>query len=191
MKLILSFLFLIISSFALEFNQIDTTMENKINKTLQILQTSNQSVDAIAQEIFNLFDSIFDYELMAKLSLSTEYKNLTPTQQNEFNKAFEMGLKRSFTDKLHLYKDETIKVLGGEKIKNNRYNLKTSIILDGKINYITFKFRELKKDWKIYDVDILGISVIQTYRSQFADIIAQQGFETLLKKLKSENLFKN
>lgn len=191
MKLILSFLFLIISSFALEFNQIDTTMENKINKTLQILQTSNQSIDAIAQEIFNLFDSIFDYKLMAKLSLSTEYKNLTPTQQNEFNKAFEMGLKRSFTDKLHLYKDETIKVLGGEKIKNNRYNLKTSIILDGKINYITFKFRELKKDWKIYDVDILGISVIQTYRSQFADIIAQQGFETLLKKLKSENLFKN
>ncbi|EES89633.1 ABC transporter substrate-binding protein [Helicobacter canadensis] len=191
MKLILSFLFLIISSFALEFNQIDTTMENKINKTLQILQTSNQSIDAIAQEIFNLFDSIFDYKLMAKLSLSTEYKNLTPTQQNEFNKAFEMGLKRSFTDKLHLYKDETIKVLGGEKIKNNRYNLKTSIILDGKINYITFKFRELKKDWKIYDVDILGISVIQTYRSQFADIIAQQGFETLLKKLKSENFFKN
>lgn len=191
MKLILSFFFLVISSFALEFNQIDTTMENKINKTLQILQTSNQSIDAIAQEIFNLFDSIFDYELMAKLSLSREYKNLTPTQQNEFNKAFEMGLKRSFTDKLHLYKDETIKVLGGEKIKNNRYNLKTSIILDGKINYITFKFRELKKDWKIYDVDILGISVIQTYRSQFADIIAQQGFETLLKKLKSENLFKN
>ena len=108
-----------------------------------------------------------------------------------FNKAFEASLKRSFTDKLHLYKDETIKVLGGEKIKNNRYNLKTSIILDGKINYIIFKFRELNGDWKIYDVDVLGISVIQTYRSQFADIIDQQGFEALLKKLESEIIFEN
>ena len=143
------------------------------------------------QEIFNLFDMVFDYELMAKLSLSKKYKDLTKDQQNAFNKAFEASLKRSFTDKLHLYKDETIKVLGGEKIKNNRYNLKTSIILDGKINYIIFKFRESNGDWQIYDVDVLGISVIQTYRSQFADIIDQQGFEALLKKIESEIIFEN
>ena len=191
MKFVLSFLFLVFSSFALEFNQIDKTMENKINKTLQILQTSNQSINTIAQEIFNLFDMVFDYELMAKLSLSKKYKDLTKDQQNAFNKAFEASLKRSFTDKLHLYKDETIKVLGGEKIKNNRYNLKTSIILDGKINYIIFKFRESNGDWQVYDVDVLGISVIQTYRSQFADIIDQQGFEALLKKIESEIIFEN
>ena len=75
MKFVLSFLFLVFSSFALEFNQIDKTMENKINKTLQILQTSNQSINTIAQEIFNLFDMVFDYELMAKLSLSKKYKD--------------------------------------------------------------------------------------------------------------------
>lgn len=198
MKWILSLLLSALFGFALEFSQIDKTMESKIDKALQILQTSSktsktssQSVESIAREIFKLFDSIFDYRLMAQLSLSKEYKNLTQEEQAKFNRAFEKSLKRSFTDKLHLYKDEKMKVLGGEKIKANRYNLKTSIILDGKINYITFKFRELKGDWKIYDVDILGISVIQTYRSQFADIIAQQGFEVLLKKLESEIRFEN
>lgn len=84
-----------------------------------------------------------------------------------------------------------MKVLGGQKTKANRYNLKTSIILDGKIHYITFKFHEFNQDWKIYDVDILGISVIQTYRSQFADIISQEGFEKLLQKLESEIRFEN
>lgn len=191
MKILFSFLLVATFSFALEFDKIDTTMEKNINQTIHILQTSNKNIESIAKEIFTMFDSIFDYHLMAQLSLSKKYKTLSPSQQKEFDVAFEKNLKRSFTDKLHLYKDETMKVLGGQKTKANRYNLKTSIILDGKIHYITFKFHELNQDWKIYDVDILGISVIQTYRSQFADIISQEGFEKLLQKLESEIRFEN
>ena len=191
MKILFSFLLVATFGFALEFDKIDTTMKKNINQTIHILQTSNKSIESIAKEIFTMFDSIFDYHLMAQLSLSKKYKTLSPSQQKEFDVAFEKNLKRSFTDKLHLYKDETMKVLGGQKTKANRYNLKTSIILDGKIHYITFKFHELNQDWKIYDVDILGISVIQTYRSQFADIISQEGFEKLLQKLESEIRFEN
>ncbi len=191
MKILFSFLLVATFGFALEFDKIDTTMEKNINQTIHILQTSNKSIESIAKEIFAMFDSIFDYHLMAQLSLSKKYKTLSPSQQKEFDVAFEKNLKRSFTDKLHLYKDETMKVLGGQKTKANRYNLKTSIILDGKIHYITFKFHELNQDWKIYDVDILGISIIQTYRSQFADIISQEGFEKLLQKLESEIRFEN
>lgn len=191
MKILFSFLLMATFGFALEFDKIDTTMEKNINQTIHILQTSNKSIESIAKEIFTMFDSIFDYHLMAQLSLSKKYKTLSPSQQKEFDVAFEKNLKRSFTDKLHLYKDETMKVLGGQKTKANRYNLKTSIILDGKIHYITFKFHELNQDWKIYDVDILGISIIQTYRSQFADIISQEGFEKLLQKLESEIRFEN
>ena len=191
MKILFSFLLVATFGFALEFDKIDTTMEKNINQTIHILQTSNKSIESIAKEIFAMFDSIFDYHLMAQLSLSKKYKTLSPSQQKEFDVAFEKNLKRSFTDKLHLYKNETMKVLGGQKTKANRYNLKTSIILDGKIHYITFKFHEFNQDWKIYDVDILGISVIQTYRSQFADIISQEGFEKLLQKLESEIRFEN
>lgn len=191
MKILFSFLLVATFGFTLEFDKIDTTMEKNINQTIHILQTSNKNIESIAKEIFTMFDSIFDYHLMAQLSLSKKYKTLSPSQQKEFDVAFEKNLKRSFTDKLHLYKDETMKVLGGQKTKANRYNLKTSIILDGKIHYITFKFHEFNQDWKIYDVDILGISVIQTYRSQFADIISQEGFEKLLQKLESEIRFEN
>ena len=191
MKILFRFLWVATFGFALEFDKIDTTMEKNINQTIHILQTSNKSIESIAKEIFTMFDSIFDYHLMAQLSLSKKYKTLSPSQQKEFDVAFEKNLKRSFTDKLHLYKDETMKVLGGQKTKANRYNLKTSIILDGKIHYITFKFHEFNQDWKIYEVDILGIGVIQTYHSQFADIISQEGFEKLLQKLESEIRFEN
>ena len=183
-------------AFGLEFSAIDSTMEQNIQKTLALLQKnthnapiSEAKAQEIAKEVFLIFDSIFDYQLMAQLSLSKEYKTLSETQKKEYNQAFEQNLKKSFTDKLRLYKDEEMKVVGGEQSKNNRYNLKTSMVLDGKLNYIVFKFYDNKGDWKIYDVDILGISVIQTYRSQFGDILTNADFHTLLTKLKSEDAF--
>lgn len=189
-------------AFGLELNQIQSTMEQNIQKTLAILQknathnpqnskAANAQVERIAQEIFAMFDSIFDYKLMAQLSLSQHYKTLTKEQQEQYNQAFEQNLKRSFADKLRLYKDEEMQVVGGEQTKNNRYNLKTSMVLDGKLNYIIFKFYDSKGDWRIYDVDILGISVVQTYRSQFNDILTNADFQTLLAKLQSEIHFES
>lgn len=189
-------------AFGLELNQIQSTMEQNIQKTLAILQknvannpqdskAANAQIEQIAQEIFAMFDSIFDYKLMAQLSLSQHYKTLTKEQQDQYNQAFEQNLKRSFTDKLRLYKDEEMQVVGGEQTKNNRYNLKTSMVLDGKLNYIIFKFYDSKGDWRIYDVDILGISVVQTYRSQFNDILTNADFQTLLAKLQSEIHFES
>lgn len=189
-------------AFGLELNQIQTTMEQNIQKTLAILQknvannpqdskAANAQIEQIAQEIFAMFDSIFDYKLMAQLSLSQNYKTLTKEQQDQYNQAFEQNLKRSFTDKLRLYKDEEMQVVGGEQTKNNRYNLKTSMVLDGKLNYIIFKFYDSKGDWRIYDVDILGISIVQTYRSQFNDILTNADFQTLLAKLQSEIHFES
>lgn len=189
-------------AFGLELNQIQSTMEQNIQKTLAILQknatnnpqdskAANAQIEQIAREIFAMFDSIFDYKLMAQLSLSQNYKTLTKEQQDQYNQAFEQNLKRSFTDKLRLYKDEEMQVVGGEQTKNNRYNLKTSMVLDGKLNYIIFKFYDSKGDWRIYDVDILGISVVQTYRSQFNDILTNADFQTLLAKLQSEIHFES
>lgn len=189
-------------AFGLELDQIQSTMEQNIQKTLAILQKNatnnpqdskaeNAQIEQIAREIFAMFDSIFDYKLMAQLSLSQNYKTLTKEQQDQYNQAFEQNLKRSFTDKLRLYKDEEMQVVGGEQTKNNRYNLKTSMVLDGKLNYIIFKFYDSKGDWRIYDVDILGISVVQTYRSQFNDILTNADFQTLLAKLQSEIHFES
>lgn len=54
----------------------------------------------------------------------------------------------------------------------------------GKKNII-FKFYNDNNNWLIYDVDVLGVSIVQTYRSQFGDILANQGFDALLQKLES------
>lgn len=171
--------------FGLPLDKIESIMQERIDESLQILKTQ-KNVQVAANEIFAFFDPIFDFKLMAQLSLSNEYKKLTQEQQQQFIKSFEKSLKENFISKVKLYKDEKMNVIGGTQTKNNRYELKSSIILDGKENYIIFKFYESNKDWKIYDVDILGVSLIQTYRSQFADILKQSDFQTLIQKLENE-----
>ncbi|HBK1697470.1 TPA: ABC transporter substrate-binding protein, partial [Campylobacter coli] len=63
--------------------------------------------------------------------------------------------------------------------------LTSSMILDGEEKNIIFKFYNNNNDWLIYDINVLGVSIVQTYRSQFGDILANQDFDTLLQKLEN------
>jgi len=179
----LIFLSLFLSySLALQLDQIQNTMQENIQKSLTLLKTT-QDKKVVADEIFKLFDSIMDYELMAKLSLSKYYKGLNKEEQDQYEKAFEASLKRSFSDKLSLYKDYILEVKKGELKNENRYFLTSSMLVDGEEKIIVFKFYNKNQDWLIYDVDVLGVSIIQTYRSQFSDILENADFQTLIQKL--------
>jgi phospholipid transport system substrate-binding protein len=52
-----------------------------------------------------------------------------------------------------------------------------------------YKFYRAAQGWKIYDVEIGGVSVIQTYRSQFDGVLSEGTIDDLLGKLKSEGSF--
>ncbi|AJC86736.1 transporter, toluene tolerance family [Campylobacter sp. RM16704] len=189
MKKIIILFFSIAFAFALNLQDISKTMQEKIDESLKILDQNKNDKNKAAEQIFALFDGVFDYTLMAKLSLSTRYEKLSESEKTRFNKAFEKNLKKSFTDKLALYDSQKLKVVGLEE-KNKRAFLKTSMIVDGKENFVIFKFYDKNGDWQIYDVDIFGISIIQTYRSQFKDIIQNSDFNTLLEKLSSVDFSK-
>jgi len=60
-------------------------------------------------------------------------------------------------------------------------------VSDGEENEVLYKFyRSKTRAWVIYDVDVLGVSIIQTYRQQFAEVLQEHDFDELLRRLKSE-----
>lgn len=180
-KTLFAMILLIASAAALSLNELESTMQSNIDKARAALKNNADTAKA-AQEIFVIFDPVFDYELMAKISLSKRYNALTAAQKAEFNKAFEAQLKSSFTSKLGLYKDYEIKITDKQSQKD-RIFLNSQMIIDGEAKKIIFKFYNKKGDYQIYDVDILGVSIVQTYRSQFADLLENADFDTLIKKL--------
>lgn len=188
-KFILVCLLLKSSLFAIEKSQIQSVMQDGVNSAVAILKDNSIAKDNKPKQIFALFDKHFDYKTMAKLSLAKHFKNLTPDQVSKFNKAYEDHLKKSFIDKLALYTNQEMKVLGINEPNDKRVYLKTEIIGEDKNYQIDFKFfPQSNADWKIYDVDILGVSLVQTYRSQFGDVVENLSFEELIKRLNETNI---
>ncbi|WP_086247276.1 MlaC/ttg2D family ABC transporter substrate-binding protein [Campylobacter vicugnae] len=193
MKKVFILLFLICSiSFGIELKSIDDTLKSDFKKALNIMADSKISKEQKPLELFKLFDAYFDYSLMARLSLSKLYKTLNKAEQDEFIELFVANLKTSFTQKLGYYSDQEIEFVKGELTNKNRYNVH-AIIKNKSENYsLIFKFHPANgSDYLIYDVDILGVSIIQSYRSQFSDLSQSAGFNEITKRLQSVSLDNN
>jgi len=192
MKYLIISLFFVINTFALSENKIESFMNTNINKVVQILKNgreNNVSKDKLSQEIFEIFDSVFDYKLMARLSVGSRvWKTLNKNQKERFTTLFTNRLKESYKSKLDMYNGQKITVEGIQKIRNNRIHLLSELKGEKQKYDIIYKFYKSKNDqWYIYDVNVLGVSIIQTYRSQFSDELKKMSFDELLKKLDKQS----
>lgn len=181
-KLLIVFVLLFTYSFAMTKEQIKPEMSNKIDKVLMILKDSKLAKDQKGKEIIQIMNSLFDYPLMAKLSLGKNWKIITKDQREKFTTLFEQKLKDSYIEKLDLYTDELVEILDLKEPKRNRIVLKTQLIGKDDKYEIDYKFYNKKNspEWFIYDVDLLGVSIIQTYRKQFSGFLKDKNFDELL-----------
>ena len=183
---ILTILFLTFTSLfaAIEKEKIAPVMKEKIDTVTLLLQDKNIAKESLKEQIYAIFDPVFDYDLMAKLSLGpVTWKTLTQEQKDRFVKLFEARLKASYVNKLDLYTDEVVAIKEVKPVKSHIYLL--TELIGKETNYnIDYKFYDAKETgWRIYDVDILGVSIIKTYRSQFAGILKEKSFDALLQIL--------
>ena len=120
---------------------------------------------------------------MSKLSLGRTWKEINKEQQNEFVNLFTKELKNSYVSKLDLYTDELVKILGTNTPKPNRLELQTVLVGKTDKYEINYKFYQTSKDedkWLIYDVELVGVSIIQTYRQQYAGFLKEKSFPQLI-----------
>lgn len=176
---------------ALQENEIQEQMTKKIDNVLLVLEKKELSLSQKGEEIIKIIDEVFDYELMAKIALGKEtWNNLSAPKQKEFVKIFETKLKNSYVEKLELYNDQKVKIIGLKPHNNTRLQLETELIgKEGsyKINYNFYNKSKEKEQWLIYDVDLVGVSIIQTYRQQFSGLLKEKTFDEMLALLETSN----
>ncbi|MBN2591872.1 MAG: ABC transporter substrate-binding protein [Sedimentisphaerales bacterium] len=155
----------------------------KWDAVISILQNKDLDQETRVRKINKIVSPIFDFPLMAKLALGREHwPKLTEAQQEKFTRLFIERLRTSYREKIALYTNEDILFKPAEKKKSTIYipmELKTK---DKKIA-VLHKLRKIDKRWKVYDVEIQGVSILLTYRSQFDDILSKGTVEDLLSRL--------
>ena len=182
-------LLLIISIFALSLNAIEENkikedMTIKINDIIKNLKNKELKKEEKEFNIYKIIDEVFDYRIMSRISLGKQWKTLNSEQKNTFIIAFEKKLKLSYIDKLNLYTDEKIIIKEIKKSSKKRIQLFTDLVGKTESFEIIYKFHKNKKnDWLIYDINIIGVSIMQTYRKQFSSYLKSNTFDSLVNTL--------
>ena len=150
-----------------------------------VLQKQNLNQEVKQNEIIDIVNPMFDFSLMAKLTLGRKYwPGLTPPQKESFTQLFIKRLRTSYLDRLTLYTDE--KVLYGAPVEvKQKIHIPTYLVSQNEKISIRYKFYHSESAWKIYDLEIQGVSIIRSYRSQFHEILKSGTFDDLLAKLES------
>ncbi len=166
----------------------ENLLKSKLESVIFVLEKKDIDQQAKKKEIIEIVTPMFNFPLMSKLTLGKKHwPGLTKDQKEKFIELFTKRLKDSYLDKMMLYTDEKIEykesVQVGKKVQ-------IPTILTSKDNKISmlYKLYKSKKGWRIYDIEIQGVSLISTYRSQFDEILRKKTIDDLLAKLeKPEN----
>lgn len=166
-------------------NSAKEILASKLDAALVVLQKKNMDKQERDRQIIEIVTPIFDFSIMAKLSLGRKYwPGLSEEQKEKFTDLFIKRLEASYLEKLSLYTDETVvyktPVQDGRKVE-----IPTEVISKDKKILMTYKLYKSTQSWKIYDLEIEGISIIVTYRSQFDQILEKGTFDDLLLKLET------
>ena len=130
----------------------------------------------------------FDFAEMARRSLGPEWRRRTATEQQEFVILFTDLLQDSYIGTIESYSGDKVGYTRELQEKDNA-EVQTTLTTKGDAAYsINYRLRLVDKDWKVYDVIIENISVVNNYRSQFSRVISKSSYEELVRAMKEKKL---
>ncbi|MCP4923542.1 MAG: ABC transporter substrate-binding protein, partial [bacterium] len=148
-----------------------------------VLQKKDLEQQAKNKEIVEIVTPMFDFELMARLSLGKKHwPGLSQEKKERFTELFIKRLKASYLNNFTLYTDEKLFYEPSVQVRNKVHAQTYLVSKDKKIS-ILYKLYKAENNWKIYDLEIQGVSIIRSYRSQFSSILKSGTIDDLLLKL--------
>jgi phospholipid transport system substrate-binding protein len=144
------------------------------------------STQARSQAIHQIIARNFDFALMAKDSLGPTDERLNGGQRQEFTRTFGYLFQDSYTRLvLNFLKKENIQY-GRELLEGDKARVDTAIVRTNENIPVTYLMHTASQGWILYDVMVDGVSILQNYKTQFAQVIRTNSFEFLLSKMQEQ-----
>jgi phospholipid transport system substrate-binding protein len=161
-------------------------IQSAVEKVTTILKDPKLQAEAKRKGLREAVYPKFDFTEMARRSLGSHWQRRSPEEQREFVKLFTELVENAYMTNLDGYQGEKV-IIGGEKQDKEFAEVDTKIVTKkGEEFAVNYRLRQAGNDWKIYDVVIENISLVNNYRSQFNRVIAQSSFDELFRKMKEK-----
>lgn len=160
------------------------------DKVLLILQDSRlKSPDQKAarrDQLRRVISSRFDFAEMARRSLGSHWQRRTPEEQQRFVELFTDLLERSYAEQIESFNGEKI-IYGRDSQENDHAEVDSKVVNKaGEEFTVNYRLHAVAREWKVYDVVIENISLVNNYRSQFNRVLANSSFDEFLRKLQGK-----
>ncbi len=126
----------------------------------------------------------FDFNEMSRRSLARQWKSRSVEERIEFVDLFSGLMEKNYVGRIEAYTDEVI-MYKKEEIDEDFASVKTVIVTKRKQEIsINYRLHMVAGKWRVYDVVVKGVSLINTYRQQFRSIIKKSSYDGLVKILR-------
>lgn len=166
------------------------SMKSTIDEVLRIVREKELKQPEKSEERRQMLEKVvsarFDYTEMSKRALGAPWNQLTDQQKQEFVDLFRTLLTNSYADKIESYSGEGVQYLN-ERTEREYAEVRTKV-LTGKTE-IPLDYRLMNKadDWRVYDVVVDGVSLVNNYRGQFTKILRASSYTDLVDQLRKKS----
>ena len=138
----------------------------------------------LPDKALKLINGRFDFSEMTKRSLGPHWNALEANEQQEFIDAYTQLVLRFFGRSVRAAGDETIQYK--REIRDGILaSVETKVVSGSRDDFaIDYRLHDIDGQWKVYDVLIDHISIVNNYRAQFERVIAKSSVKELLQRMK-------
>ncbi len=165
-------------------------LKGPIQKGIAILKDPEYQDNREAQreKIWDLIQTVFDFKAVSIRALARNWRILSPEQRETFTKEFTELLKNNYLDKIQgEFQNEEVVFVEQDMLSDDKAVVRTKVIRKNVETPIDYRVHLKDGKWRVYDVNIEGVSMVQNYRKQFNDILAKEKPKDLIERLKEKN----
>lgn len=181
---------------ALAADQPGTATVRQVNDKLQTLLKKKSPPGSAeekqqAAEIEAKLKSFLDVDELGRRAMRDQWSKLTPEQRAEFTKLLREIVEGHYVRALRSELDYTVAYLG-EKPQGDETTVSTELRItkNGKKQVIgvDYALRKENGSWRVYDIVTDGVGLVENYRAQFNQVIAKEGVEGLLARMRKKTV---
>jgi phospholipid transport system substrate-binding protein len=129
-----------------------------------------------------------DFQRMTASAVGRYWRQATPAQQKSLEDAFKILLVRTYSGALSQVQDQTVDVKPMRSAPTDKeVVVRTEVKGRGDPIQLDYRLEQTPAGWKIYDVNVLGVWLVENYRNSFSDQIGAGGIDGLITKLQERN----
>jgi len=181
-------------SLAADASAPDTLIRELSQETVEAIKSDKAIQAGDLQRIVKLVDEKImphvDFDKTTRSAMGRHWNQATPEQRERLKTEFKGLLLRVYAGALSQFKDQTIRQapLRPGATEGGQVEIKTQIVGKGEPVQLNYSLEKTESGtWKIWDFNVLGASMVQTYRNPFAQEVNANGIEGLIKMLAEKN----